>query len=182
MDGSGELRVDVRRGPSGTPPPEFAVTLEDDAGGAPTTAMSNGRDRVSLSSQVSPGDYYLSVAPRDRKHRGVLYYEIRANYRPPPPPPPRDPPFKTISCDVLEVEMGDVPVVLISAGRDSALRSGLAGRLVQGGEVIGKLKIVEVYDEGSRARIEGTLAAPITPTTVVQIDVPLEGGPLQNAP
>jgi hypothetical protein len=80
---------------------------------------------------------------------------------------------------VLEVEgrPGDPRSVLISRGERDGIRPGLRGRMLQDGEEIATVEIVDVYPDGSRARIDGTLRAPITPDTRVEIDVPLDDGP-----
>jgi hypothetical protein len=49
--------------------------------------------------------------------------------------------------------------------------------LIQDGEEIATVEIVDAYPDGSRARIEGTLRAPITPDARVEIDIPLDDGP-----
>jgi hypothetical protein len=52
------------------------------------------------------------------------------------------------------------------------MRSGFTGRLVDKGVTIGKLVIEQVYPDGSRARVDGVLSAPVTHETVAEIDVP----------
>jgi hypothetical protein len=52
------------------------------------------------------------------------------------------------------------------------MRAGLRGRLVDGGRELARIEIEEVFAEGSRARIRGTLQGPVTPSTLAEIEVP----------
>jgi hypothetical protein len=79
---------------------------------------------------------------------------------------------------VLEVEKkggAAATNVLIDGGRRDALRAGLRGRLVDGQRTLGRVVVVEVFEEGSRARVEGPLSGDITPETVAEIEVPAGG-------
>ncbi len=92
---------------------------------------------------------------------------------PEPATPARfEPPSPTyIESDLLEIERtGGKPVaVLLEAGASEGLRRGMVGELVDRGQVIGRLEIIAVYDEGSRARIVGDLSMPITFDTAARI-------------
>ena len=76
---------------------------------------------------------------------------------------------------VLEVEAasGRPRFVIIDGGIKNGLQRGFRGRLVERGRSIAEIEIVEVYDEGSRARIATELADRITPQTAAEIDVPV---------
>jgi hypothetical protein len=62
-----------------------------------------------------------------------------------------------IRSDVIEVE-ADSSSVLIEAGKTQGLSRGQRGELVQAGQTIARIELVEVYESGSRAR----LLAPVT--------------------
>jgi len=57
----------------------------------------------------------------------------------------------------------------------------MRGRLVEGGKTIAAIVIQDVYPDGCRARIEGSLAGQITPHTTAEIDVPLATAPPAGA-
>ncbi len=62
---------------------------------------------------------------------------------------------------------------MIDRGRADGLGPGMRGRLIDDGRPIATVEIVDSYEEGSRARIEGALLAPIRPDTRAEIDVPV---------
>jgi hypothetical protein len=83
---------------------------------------------------------------------------------------------RSLRRPVLEVETGrngGGAHVLIDGGRDQSLRVGMRGKLVQDGRSIGRIRIVEVFPQGSRAAVEGELTSPVTPETVAEIALPL---------
>jgi len=85
-------------------------------------------------------------------------------------------PTKSRSWTVLEVDRGGAKEtsVLIDGGRGDALEPGQRGRLVEKGRTLGRIVVVEVFEEGARARVEGTLSGAITAETVAEIEVPAE--------
>ena len=85
------------------------------------------------------------------------------------------PRFETTYWMVLEVEAasGQPRFVVIDGGIKNGLQRGFRGRLIERGRSIAEIEIVEVYDEGSRARIATELADRITPQTAAEIDVPV---------
>jgi hypothetical protein len=92
--------------------------------------------------------------------------------------PEPEPQFRTQTSAVLEVEGWgeDSQAVLIELGRADGIQAGLRGRLIEEGEVIGEIVIEQVYPDGSRARIDGTLVTPVTPSTTVEVEVPVGEG------
>jgi hypothetical protein len=83
---------------------------------------------------------------------------------------------RSIRQTVLEVEAprdGGAAHVLIDGGLDQSISVGLRGKLLQDGRSIGRIRIVEVFPQGSRATVEGELASPVTPETVAEIELPL---------
>lgn len=167
-----------------------AKTPEADAAASPyTLTLNSGRNqrlgeandvgggRKRMHWKASAGHYLLAVTapPRSR----LLRYELLARFEPEPPPAAPEPRFEQLNSEVLEVEgrPGDPRSVLIGRGERDGIRPGLRGRMMQDGEEIATVEIVDVYPDGSRARIDGTLRAPITPDTRVEIDVPLDNIP-----
>jgi hypothetical protein len=69
---------------------------------------------------------------------------------------------------ILEVEADGA--LLIDGGRQDGLRAGQRGRLVDGRRTVGSLVVVDVFEEGARARIEGPLSGEITADTVAEIE------------
>jgi hypothetical protein len=72
--------------------------------------------------------------------------------------------------EILEVDADGA--VLIDGGRRDGLRAGQRGRLVAGRRTLGALVVVDVFDEGARARIEGPLSGEITADTLAEIEGP----------
>jgi len=158
-----------------------------DADGTPLAEAQSGPGPVASASLAARrGGSYL-VAVLEAEGQGAAPYQLRASFTPAPPPPPPPPPRKVeppaappperVSGGVVEVERqgGVVASVLIDLGSERGMRPGLHGWLVERGQRIGEVEIVDVYREGSRARIDGSLAAPITPQTGVEIELPARG-------
>lgn len=173
---SGELRAVVLNPQQDQAARPFTLSLEDGSGGTLARAANMGAGNASLHRDLDSGEYLLELSTADEE-RDPLRYEIQASFTPPPPPPPPppEPQFETVTAQVLEVEgrPGAPDSVLIDRGQDGGLRPGLRGRLVDAGRTIATVRIQDAYPEGSRARIEGTLAAPITPATMAEIDIPI---------
>ncbi len=134
-----------------------------------------------LSETLPAGIYWVNVVTGS-KHEMQLSYKLRARpYRAPrrtvrtqdraPEPKPR---LVAVEGGLLEVERdGGEPVsVLIDVGTGEGLAVGQQGKLVEGGQVIGRIEVVDVYAQGSRARILGALSAPITLQTRAMVMKP----------
>jgi hypothetical protein len=65
---------------------------------------------------------------------------------------------------VIEVERagGEPIAILLEAGTSQGVKPGQSGELIESGQVIGRIEVVDVYSAGSRARIVGGLSSPIT--------------------
>jgi len=143
-----------------------------------------------VSRALEPGLYYLLVQQLEGNDE-LLSYTLSANRArkappkpkrrrqreikdpaPPPPPPPPPPRASAIDSEVLEVERsgGEPTAVLLEAGISEGVVSGRRGRLIENGQVVGKIEIVDVYAHGSRGRIVGGLTSPITLDTRAEID------------
>ncbi|HEM47615.1 MAG TPA: hypothetical protein ENO23_11290 [Alphaproteobacteria bacterium] len=94
---------------------------------------------------------------------------------PPPPPEPEPEPARSHDvlalAEVLDVEVGEggATFVLLDRGEPDGVRKAMRGGLRIGDEPIGDFVVVEVYRDGSRARIEGDLQADIGIDTVAEI-------------
>jgi hypothetical protein len=89
----------------------------------------------------------------------------------PDTPPPALPPQPIVSAEVLDAEIveGEPAFVLLDAGKPDGVEVGLQGQLRDGGTVIGEIQVVEVYADGSRARILGELRGDISFDTLADI-------------
>ena len=100
-------------------------------------------------------------------------YELRVLFRPKPEEKP--PQFEQVSALVLEIEprADGGEALTIDKGQKAGLSRGQRGRLLEKGETIGEIEVLDVYEDAARVAIVGTLRAPITPSTVAEVDVPL---------
>lgn len=78
-----------------------------------------------------------------------------------------------IEAVVLDVEEtdGKPSAVMLEAGYPAGVRPGMSGELFDAGREIGRIEVVDVYPSGSRARILGSLSAPISFDTVSRIEI-----------
>lgn len=76
-----------------------------------------------------------------------------------------------VEAEVLDVEVGEggATFVLLDRGEPHGVRKAMRGGLRIGDEPIGDFVVVEVYRDGSRARIEGDLQADVGIDTVAEI-------------
>ena len=98
-----------------------------------------------------------------------------SNVAEPPPPPEPEPVYVEAEVLDLEEEEGEVRVVLIEAGEKQGLVLGMRGQLVDGGQEIGQIEIIQVLQSGSRARVLGSLTGSIGFDTLSRIEVPPDG-------
>jgi hypothetical protein len=76
-----------------------------------------------------------------------------------------------VEAEVLDVEVGEggATYVLLDRGEPHGVRKAMRGGLRIGDRPIGDFVVVEVYRDGSRARIEGDLEADVGIDTVAEI-------------
>jgi hypothetical protein len=130
-----------------------------------------GRPELRLAASVGLGTHLFAIAAPGTRKR--IDYRLFATFRAEPPPPARSrprPSFRMLRTRVLEVE--GKRNVLLEAGAKSGIRSGQSGKLIDDGRVIGEIVVTEVYNDGSRARIEAGLSGSVTPRTVAEVQVP----------
>lgn len=165
----GDLQIDVVA-PEGVAR-NFALSLSTADTEILTRTGSGGTGRAQLFWATREGTYLIEVMTTD-KGRRALGYDIQARFEPEPvvevPLPP-----DLVRAEVIEIEgVGAPEAVLIGIGADHGLRAGQRGRLIYEGEELGRIEVQDVYQEGSRLRIDGPLSAPITHPTVAEIEVP----------
>jgi hypothetical protein len=173
----GEIRLQVTAtNPDGITP-DYVVTTADQQVDPLQHASNEGRREVGMTWSADPGAYYVAVssspAPTGLQYKIVAWYQPAASREEPQPR------FETTSWMVLEIEaeMGEPRFVVIDGGRINGLLEGFRGRLIERGRSIAEIEIVDVFDEGSRARIATELVDQITPQTAAEIDVPVGGTP-----
>ncbi len=146
-----------------------------DSGNAPVeTVTASVGGRAAIRFEPRHERYYVVVLNASELARDAYPYEIRARQEQPPQAPP-PPAFEPVSARILEVENppGGERKVLIDLGESRGMTPGLRGRLIEDGSPIGEIEIIEVFPDGSRARLEGTSSVRITPKTSAEIDVPV---------
>jgi hypothetical protein len=171
----GTVGIEIRLGEN---PPEgqaVTATLLEVSGRqlarAPAVATPAGRLEVRIRAEVAPGAHLFAVNANETRTR--IDYRVSASFEPAPRPPrpaPRPPQFRKLSTAVLEVE--GKRSVLLEAGAKDGMRAGQGGQLIENGKVIGEIVVTEVYNDGSRARIEGGLSGTITARTRAEISIP----------
>ncbi len=169
--------------------PDFTLELRDRAGELLQSVASEGKRQAEAAAETEPGSLFAVVSSPGGKL--ALRYRVRAAFEPaapPPPPPPPPPPtevpppppplVETRSGAVLEVERGGgEQAVLIELGAAAGIKPGLRGRLLDGGRELGAIVVLEVYPDGSRARVEGALLGQISASTTAEIEIPLDPPP-----
>jgi hypothetical protein len=177
----GTLQIEVYS-PAGAGLPDFDLRLEDVTERALEEAPPTGRSPRQIRQKVSPGSYWLLLRSTG-ENKEPLNYDLLASLKhprprrvqpkpePTPPPPPK---VDVISAEILEVEKqgGEPRSVLIDAGRPQGVKVGLSGELFEKGKSIAQIKVIDVYEAGSRAEIVGSLGASITIDTEARIRIP----------
>ncbi len=155
----------------------YALLLEDGFGDPLQNLRNVGTSGQKLVRALDAGVYLIGVeAPPGSAE---LVYEIRTRFEPdrlvsPPqgdfapevlPDEPPQPSFERVDAEVLEVEgrMAAPTGVLLDLGRNRGIVSGLLGELLEGDAMVGEIEVIDIYDEGSRARVFLPLTRPITP-------------------
>jgi hypothetical protein len=182
VDGRGDLVVQVAALDEGAATAFYSLQLHSGRNEPLGFGDSLGLGRKRVRWQSEAGTYLVGISAPEKS--APFRYEVLATFTPAPPPraappPPPEPRYRPVSAEVLEVEgrPADPRAVLIDRGRGDGLRRGLRGRLLENGATIATVEIVDAYEDGSRARIEGTLEAPITARTQAEIDVPVSDAP-----
>jgi hypothetical protein len=123
------------------------------------------------------GNYVVEVRATDGRDTAVHKVAVKVvpkGPRQPPPKPKPKPKYDTRrNIGILEVERSPSGgTVLIEFRGGDGAEKGQGGRLMSGGRKIADIQIIEVYAEGSRARLLGEPSEVITGATRAEIDVP----------
>jgi hypothetical protein len=172
VPGAGNVQVDLTKVADGTAISAFDLVFADARGGEIQRSSNDGRSRLRLDYRVDGGRYALAVGIPEGASGGMSY-ELRVLFRSKPEEQP--PQFEQVSALVLEIEsLADGGEALtIDKGQKAGLSRGQRGRLLEKGETIGEIEVLDVYEDAARVAVVGTLRAPITPSTVAEVDVPL---------
>lgn len=153
----------------------YSVRLMDSRGAQLIAREANAGDvRVHLQRDLAPATYLIGVVSDPDGQAFEFRVQLAFEPAPPASEPEPAPRFETHTSAVLEtVGYGqDSVAVLIESGAKLGMQIGFRGVLIDGDEEIGSIVIEQVYPDGSRARIEGALASPVTHATVARIQVP----------
>jgi hypothetical protein len=186
----GKLQVDLARvtAKQEDAQPAFSLVLSDAEGGVLEEVQSGERPRVAIMNPneaghfLAPQRFALAVAT-PAEGEGKLDYELRVLFTPKPKPRPRaapapkpaQPKFRTVKGHLLEVEAraDGGAAVTIDLGSRAGVERGQRGRLLIGGRKVAEIEVLDVYPDGSRAAVRGSLGSALTPDTVAEVDVPL---------
>ena len=188
----GKLQVDLARVTTkegDEQQPAFSLVLSDAEGGVLEEVQSGERPRVAIMNPNEKGRYLAAqrfnvTVATPAEGEGKLDYELRVVFTPKPrpkparaapPPRPAPPKFRTVKGKLLEVEAraDGGEAVLIDQGSRAGVEAGQRGRLLVGGRKVAEIQILDVYPDGSRALVRGSLGSALTPDTVAEVDVPL---------
>jgi hypothetical protein len=170
---AGALRVRVTPAPpaagaSASAPPALELAIAEASGkeiGRAKTGAGAQAAEVPLSPSA-PTDY-VAVVTAPPGAEAVAYrlsFEAPAQDTAPPPA------VRVSRWTILEVDADGA--ILIDGGRRDGLRAGQRGRLVDGRRTLGAVVVVDVFEEGARARTLGPLSGEITADTVAEIEGP----------
>ena len=174
----GAWRVSVAPVAAGGSPSALGAPAPLELGIAEATGREIGRAKVAPGTPVAAipievgaaTDYVAMVTLPP----GAGAAEYRLSFDKAPPRPAASPPAASRVARFTILEVQAEGGVLIDGGRQDGLRPGLRGRLRDGKRTLGQLVVVDVFDEGARARIEGPLSGEITPDTVAEIEGPAD--------
>lgn len=188
----GQVRIEVYA-PYGREKPDFGLRIEDASGKSVARSTKPYVRPRRIDKYLERGTYRVLVYSLG-SNRSELRYEVTARVAGeapparvptgPTPPPATAPPGpeegsavavspvdakRRLTSEVLDVEEdGGVPTfVLIEAGETEGIRPGMKGQLLERGARIAEIEVVEVFPEGSRARIQGEPGAPVDAMHVV---------------
>lgn len=153
----------------------YSVRLMDAQGAKLIARKDNaGEVRVQIDRDLAPATYLIGVVSDPDGQAFDFRLQLAFEPAPPPPAAPPAPKFEIHSSAVLEsVGYGrDAVAVLIESGAKKGMQVGFRGKLIDGGNQIGSVVIEQVFPDGSRARVVGTLSSPVTHATMALIEVP----------
>ena len=100
----------------------------------------------------------------------------RAGRRPVPtvervPTPEPDPSWRIVEALLIGID-GDE--ALLGEGSLGGIRVGFRGRIVEGGRAVARFEVIQVFPEGSRARLDNVPDHQLTPGAKALVEVPLD--------
>jgi hypothetical protein len=170
----GTLRIAAVRVDDGRELPEFSVALADADGKVLEQRASGGKERVRFAhprrrASTRPTGRFTLAVQTPPEDEGALGYELRVTFAAKPrPKPPRRVKRRLASAPCrrrcsrwrrARRRQGGAD----RPGQRGRSRAGQRGRLLVGGKKLAEIEIIDVYPDGSRARIRGSLGAAITP-------------------
>ena len=177
----------------GNPDAQYLIVLENGFGRALDQLDQTGGGSRELSRNLKAGFYMVGFVTKDEDSGDRFSYTVEASFEPDRPKRPRarkpkkslqqpvsnpapKPRYSSMEAEVLEVEgkLSDPQGILLDVGRQAGVDESMLGELREGDNVIAQIEIVDVYPEGSRARIVGRLRRALTPSIRAYLRIPLE--------
>lgn len=169
----------------------YSLLLESGTGQA-IDSVQAGPGSQGLSRRLQPGFYLVGLKAGETSP--AFGYTIEARFEPVgrgpdpdpslttedvptaqvAPPEEPEPVFVPVDAEILEVEgrMSAPDGILIDLGENGGAIEGLRGELLERDDFVGEIEIVDVYPEGSRARVLGGLRRPLTPSVRAVLHFP----------
>ena len=177
----GSLTV-ILEGPASAPLPNLTLAVTDAKGGtlAPP-ARTGGRPRVGFGPRALTRGSVLIWVGSEAGEAGLVAYEVRSSFtpkaaprvaKPTPPPPPPKPRFETKTLRLVELSAGGQHAT-IAGGEQDGIGVGMGGRLLNRGAQLSTLRVIEVYERGSRVQLDPPVLQAPSGAMSVEVDVPL---------
>ena len=167
------IQLDPDTGPAWSV--EVELLVYDEVGTVIENVRTDGRPEIAVKPELAPGKYFIAVGSATGGNT-VPYALVAREEKKAPAAAPNarktpaaKPKVETRRGSVLEVSDGGRSV-LLDIGKSQGIKVGQKGRLFTDGAAAGALEIVEVYPEGSLARVSGNGKAEANSTA--EIDVP----------
>jgi hypothetical protein len=177
---TGSLTV-ILEGPGGASLPNLTLAVADAKGGtlaAPT--RTGGRPRIGFGPRELVRGTYLIWIGSEAVDAGTVHYEVRSSFapkaapvaKPKAPPPPPKPRFETKTLRLVELSAGG-QYATIGGGSAQGVALGMGGRLLSKGAPIATLRVIELYEKGSRVQLDPPVVGAPSGAMSVEVDVPL---------
>lgn len=177
----GTLTV-VLEGPASAPLPNLTLAVTDAKGGTLSApARTGGRPRVGFGPRVLTRGTYLVWVGSEAGEAGLVPYEVRSSFTPKAPAAPpkvvekKEPPkprFETKTLRLVELSAGGQHAT-IAGGKSDGVAVGMNGRLLQRGAQLATLRVIEVYERGSRVKLDPPVLEAPSGAMSVEVDIPL---------
>lgn len=157
---------------------DVELIVYDSVGTVIDNVKTEGKPSLAVRPELAPGKYYIAVGSgtgaNPVPYTLLAREEKKAAPATAPAPGKKAPAGKSAKVEVkrgsvLEISDGG-RAVLLDIGKSQGIKVGQKGRLLTAGAAVAPLEIVEVYPEGSLARVSGDATAEANSTA--EIDVP----------